>query len=76
MQEVRQKLKSANSEKTFDDDPLAGHVAIRFSKDEEELQHSLLKFYARAHDQIRSAKMSRLSYYEMERKIVGIKSIF
>ena len=76
MHEVRQKLKAANSERSLEDDPLAGHVAVRFRKDEEELQQSLAKFYIKAHDQIRSAKMSKLSYYEMEKKIVGMKALF
>jgi len=69
--EIRQKLKSSHSEFTLDDHPLAGVTLLRFKQEEDILMERMAKFLAQAKERIRSAKLAKLSYYDMEKKIKG-----
>lgn len=69
--EIRQNLKSSHSEFTLDDHPLAGITLLRFKQEEDILMERMAKFLAQTKERIRSAKLAKLSYYDMEKKVKG-----
>ncbi|HLF54858.1 MAG TPA: hypothetical protein VI612_04005 [Candidatus Nanoarchaeia archaeon] len=71
MQEIRTKLKEAHKQNTLEDHPLADVVLLRYKQEQDVLQEKMTKFLAQARERIRSGKMSKLSYYDMEKKIKG-----
>ena len=71
LKELKSKLKEAHSVKTLDDSPLAGHLILRFKQDPDMVEERLAKFLATIRERIRSGKMSKLSYFDIERKVVG-----
>lgn len=73
-QEVRTKMKSLHKSAGFDDGPLEGVVMIRIAGDEELLIERLSKFLASIKEKMRNANMRRLSYYDTERQIIGLKT--
>jgi len=73
--EIRQKAKALGSGglvREIGDGPLGGVVILRVQNDEEELSEKIARFFASVRERIRSSKMARLSYFDMERKIKGM----
>jgi hypothetical protein len=73
-QDVRKKMKSIHKSISLDDDPLASIVLVRIQGDEELLIERLSKFFASIKEKMRNANMRKLSYYDMERQIKGLKT--
>lgn len=71
MQEIRTKLKDAHKQNTLEDHPLADVVLLRYKQEQDVLQEKMTKFLAQARERIRSGKLAKLSYYDMEKKIKG-----
>jgi hypothetical protein len=61
---------------TLDDHPLAGALVLRFKQEEELVHERLAKFLAQARERIRSGKLAKLSYIDLEKKIVGFSAKF
>jgi len=76
LHELKSKLKEAHSVKTLDDSPLAGHLVLRFKQDPEIVEERLAKFLATVRERIRSGKLSKMSYFDLEKKIVGCSVVF
>jgi hypothetical protein len=74
--EIRTKLKEQHREKTLDDHPLAGALLLRFKQDEEGLHEKMSRFLAQTREKIRSGRMSKLSYLDMEKKVKGFTAHF
>jgi hypothetical protein len=74
--EIRTKLKEQHKEHTLDDHPLAGALILRFKQEEGLVHEKMAKFLAQARERIRSGKMAKLSYLDLEKKIVGFTSAF
>lgn len=72
LKRIREGVKQSFSPE-FDDSPLAGIVSIRFRNDIDEMQDRLTNFFRTIVNGIRSSKMAKMSYGDMERKITGIK---
>ncbi|HSU72935.1 MAG TPA: hypothetical protein VLJ21_03745 [Candidatus Binatia bacterium] len=72
--EVRTKMKELHKSNNFDDGPLANVVMVRIAGDEEVLIERLFKFFASIKEKLRNASMRKLSYYDTERQIVGLKT--
>jgi hypothetical protein len=72
LSEIRQKEKEAHKVFTLDDSPLAGTVVIRCKQDEEEMMEKMARFLQSVKERIRSGKLARLSYYDLEKKIKGM----
>lgn len=71
MAEIRQKIKDQHSTRSLDDDPLAGAVTLRFSQETDLIEEKMARFLASANERIRSGKLAKLSYWDMEKKIKG-----
>ncbi len=71
MQEIRTKLKEAHKQNTLEDHPLAGVVLLRYVQEQDVMQEKMTKFLAQARERIRSGRLAKLSYYDMEKKIKG-----
>lgn len=67
--EVRALLKKRHQPDSLDDDPLANVLVLRFKQEEDVLQDKLARFLAQAREKIRSAKLAKLSYYDLNRKM-------
>jgi hypothetical protein len=74
--EIRAKLKEQHREFTLDDHPLAGALLLRFRQEEDLLHEKMTKFLASVRERIRSGKLSKLSYFDLEKKIVGAAAGF
>ncbi len=74
--EIRTKLKQQHSEATLDDHPLAGALILRFKQEEDSVHEKVAKFLAQTRERIRSGKLAKLSYFDLEKKIVGFTSNF
>ncbi|MEM4282180.1 MAG: hypothetical protein QXU88_01035 [Candidatus Woesearchaeota archaeon] len=76
--EIRNKAKKADSGISFveDEGPLAGTVVVRTSNDIEELEEKMTRFFSSICERARSAKLGRLSYYEIEKSIKGMSLVF
>jgi len=75
IKEVRQKISRAHKTADWDDDVLSGVVNIKFAN-EDALLERLIRFHAILHDKIRGATMTKMAFYEVERKLVGVKVMF
>ena len=69
--EIRTKLKAQHKEFTLDDHPLAGALVLRFKQEEIVLHEKMAKFLAQVRERIRSGKLAKLSYIDMEKKVKG-----
>jgi hypothetical protein len=76
LSEIRTKLKEQHKEFTLDDHPLAGALVLRVKPEEEVLFEKLAKFLASVRERIRSGKLAKLSYFDLEKKIVGTSTKF
>lgn len=74
--EIRTKLKALHKEHTLDDHPLAGALILRFKQEEGLVHERMSKFLAQTRERIRSGKMAKLSYLDLEKKVVGFTSTF
>ncbi len=74
--EIKSKIKEAHTERTLDDHPLAGALIIRVQQEEDVVLEKMAKFFGMVRERIRSGKLSKLSYFDLEKKIVGTKSEF
>ena len=72
--EVRQKMKMLHKINTLEDGPLENIVMVRIAQDEEVLLERLAKFFATIKEKIRNSKLKKLSYFDMERQIIGLKT--
>ena|ERR1041385_1622836 len=71
LSEIRTKIKAQHQEHSLDDDPLAGAVILRFKQETDVLEEKMARFLGQVNERIRSGKLSKLSYYDMEKKIAG-----
>ncbi len=76
LSEIRSKLKEQHKESSLDDHPLANTLILRFRQEEDILQEKLSRFLAQARERIRSGKLANLSYFDLEKKIVGFSTKF
>jgi len=76
LSEIRSKLKELHKESSLDDHPLANTLILRFRQEEDVLQEKLSRFLAQARERIRSGKLANLSYFDLEKKIVGFSTKF
>jgi len=74
--EIRTKLKEQHKEHTLDDHPLAGALILRFKQDEEALFEKMARFLAQTREKIRSGRLAKLSYIDMEKKVKGFTASF
>ena len=74
--EIRMKLKDIHKEDTFDDHPLAGHVVLRFTQEQDVIQERMARFLGQTKERIRSGKLAKLSYFDMERRVSGFSMTF
>ena len=73
-QEIRKKMKDLHRSSSLEDEPLATITMVRIQGDEEVLIERLTKFFGSIREKVRNAKMKRLSYYDTERAITGLKT--
>jgi hypothetical protein len=77
LREIRDKLKKAHATgPSYDDDPLAGLVHIKWTQDEELVHERLAKFLAALGERARNAKRKNMSYYEVEKAMLVSKTTF
>ncbi len=74
--EIRSKLKDQHKEFSLDDHPLAGQLILRFRQEEDVVHEKMAKFLAQTRERIRSGRLAKLSYYDMEKKISGFSALF
>lgn len=73
-QEIRTKMKELHKSSSLDDEPLATVTMVRIQGDEEVLIERLTKFFGSIREKMKNAKMKKLSYYDIERSITGLKT--
>jgi hypothetical protein len=76
LSEIRSKLKEQHKVFSLDDHPLAGALILRFRQEEDVLHEKLSRFLAQTRERIRSGKLAKLSYFDLEKKIVGFSTKF
>lgn len=74
--EIRAKLKQQHSVRSLDDHPLAGHLVLRYVQEEDLVEEKLSKFLATVRERIRSGKLSKLSYLDLSKKVIGTSTSF
>ncbi|MBW3019631.1 hypothetical protein KY329_05635 [Candidatus Woesearchaeota archaeon] len=67
--EIREKLKQRHSQLDLEDHPLAGHVVLQYTQEEDKIMDQMARFLNRIKETIRSSKMNKDSYYDMQMKI-------
>ena len=67
--EIRTKVKQRHQEMTLEDHPLAGTIVLNFKQDVDVLEEKMSRFLAQVKERIHAGKMSKLSYYDMEKKM-------
>jgi hypothetical protein len=76
LKQIREDVKQ-RTRPSFDDSPLGGIINVRFKHaDPDLLQERLANFFKTVSNGIKQAKTDKLSYGNMELKIVGIKVLF
>lgn len=74
--EVREKLKRANSGGRDYDDPLGGVVTVRFLQDEEAIVERLNRYFMTLRDMFRPSRFGQQSYWDIEKKVMSHKASF
>ena len=73
LSEIRTKIKAQHQSNSLDDDdPLAHTVVLRFKQETDVLSEKMARFLAQVNERIRSGKLAKLSYYDMEKKVKGV----
>jgi hypothetical protein len=67
--EIRDKIKQKHSELDLEDHPLAGHVMIQYTQEEDRIMDQMARFLNKIKETVRSSKMNKDSYYDMQMKI-------
>jgi len=67
--EIRDRLKKKHSELDLDDHPLAGQVVLQYTQEEDRVMDQMARFLNRIKETVRSSKMNKDSYYDMQMKI-------
>jgi len=75
MSEIRKKLKEQHKVFSLEDDPLSAAVVLSFKQETDVLHDKMARFLAQANERIRSGKLAKLSYYDMEKKIKGFSTL-
>ncbi|MEK6849528.1 MAG: hypothetical protein AABY01_03075 [Nanoarchaeota archaeon] len=73
-QEIRKKMKELHKSSSLEDGPLETITMVRIQGDEEVLIERLTKFFGSIREKMKNAKMKKLSYYDIERSIGGLKT--
>ncbi len=73
-QDVRKKMKELHRSNSIEDGPLEGVTMVRIQGDEELLIERIGKFFSVVKEKVRNGQMRKLSYYDMERQIIGLKT--
>ncbi|MBS3148552.1 hypothetical protein J4219_06700 [Candidatus Woesearchaeota archaeon] len=76
LKEIRTKLKQQHSVTTLDDDPLAATVVLRFTQETDIVEEKMTRFLSQVNERIRSGKLAKLSYWDMEKKVKGFAAQF
>ncbi len=76
LSEIRTKLKEQHKESSLDDHPLASVLVLRIKQEEDLVHEKMAKFLASVRERIRSAKLAKLSYHDIEKKINGMVTNF
>jgi hypothetical protein len=76
LSEIRAKLKEQHKESSLDDHPLANVLVLRIKQEEDLVHEKMAKFLASVRERIRSAKLAKLSYHDIEKKINGMVTNF
>lgn len=76
LKEIRTKLKQQHSISTLEDDPLAATVVLRFTQETDVVEEKMSRFLAQVNERIRSGKLAKLSYWDMEKKVKGFAAQF
>lgn len=72
--EIRADLKHEHKVESLDDHPLASALILRFKQEEDVLYGKIAKFLAQVRERIRSGKLAKLSYFDMEKKMKSFSS--
>jgi len=76
IREIRTKVKQAHQESSLDDHPLANTVVLRFKQEEDVLTERLAKFLNMVRERIRSGRLAKMSYFDLQQKVKGMKTTF
>lgn len=71
--EIRKDVKKRHSELTLDDDPLAGALIIKYAQETDAIQDKMARFLKQVQERIRSGKLAKTSYWDLERQIKGMQ---
>ena len=74
--EIRAKLKDIHTDDSDDYGPLAGHVVLRFAQEQDVIHERMARFLGQTKERIRSGKIAKLSYFDMERRVSGFSMTF
>lgn len=74
--EVRAKIKASHAERSLDDNPLTGVVILQMKQEEDVLEEKFAKFLAQIRERLRVAKLSKMSYGDMQKKLTGLSVKF
>jgi len=67
--ELRSKIKQAHSELSLEDHPLANVLVLRFKQEEDVVQEKLMKFFHQVKESIRTGKLAKISYFDLQKKV-------
>jgi len=76
VKELRNILREQHSKVALDDNPLAGHVVFTFTQEEDKVFERMTKFLMHMRERIRSSKLARESYYDLQLKVKDQKVEF
>jgi len=74
IQEIRTKIKTAHTQYTNDDSPLAGALMIKHTQDEEIVHEKTTNFLATIRELIRNSRSKRISWGDLQRQLIGKKA--
>lgn len=74
--ELRSLLREQHAKVALDDHPLAGHVVFTYTQEEDKVFERMTKFLMHMRERIRSSRLARESYYDLQLKIKDQKVVF
>lgn len=73
MREIKKEMKQRHSEKSLDDDPLAGAIIFKYTQETDIVEDKIARFLKQVNDRITSGKRAKTSYWDLEKQIKGMQ---
>ncbi len=69
---IKKEVKKRHAVLSLEDDPLSGALIVRYTQETDIIHEKMTRFVAQVRERIRSGKLSKLTYWDLEKQVKGM----